>query len=246
MKAQIVVGLVGDFDATVPAHEAIPGALAAAGAATGIDVQHEWVPTESIASAARMAAFDALCCAPASPYRNMDGALPAIRVAREGGVAFLRTCGGFQHALTEYARNALGWRGADHAESNPAATRAVVAPLACAQVETSEAVRLMPGSRIIAACGEPQAVEGCRCRQGLNPQFRAALLAGPLQATAFDDLGDVRAIELVDHRFFVATPFQPERAQLRQRRAPLIEAFVRAAATADQAQVADSMRRASA
>ena len=246
MKAQISVGLVGDFDATVPAHQAIPGALATAGAANGVDVQHEWVATESIASAASVAAFDALWCVPASPYRNMEGALLAIRVAREGGVAFLGTCGGFQHAIVEYARNVLGWRDADHAESNPAATRAVVAPLACAQVETTDTVRLMPGSRIATAYGEPHAVEGYRCRYGLNPQFRAALLAGPLRATAFDDLGDVRAVELVNHRFFVATLFQPERAQLQRRRAPLVEAFVRAAATADQAQDANSMRRASA
>ena len=35
----------------------------------------------------------------------MEGVLSAIRFARETGRPFLGTCGGFQHALIEYARN---------------------------------------------------------------------------------------------------------------------------------------------
>jgi len=56
------------------------------------------------------------------------------------------------------------------------------------------------------------------------------VLAGPLRATGHDEDGEVRAIELDDHPFFVATLFQPERAALAGRRAPLVEAFVRACA----------------
>jgi CTP synthase (UTP-ammonia lyase) len=38
----------------------------------------------------------------------MEGALLAIRHARESAIPFLGTCGGFQHAVLEYARNVLG------------------------------------------------------------------------------------------------------------------------------------------
>ena len=55
-------------------------------------------------------------CAPGGPYRSLDGALEAIRWARETNVAFLGTCAGFQHGVIEFARNVLGHRDAVHAE----------------------------------------------------------------------------------------------------------------------------------
>lgn len=241
MKTEISVGLIGDFDSAVPAHQAIPVALRRSAEAAGVDVRQQWLPTDSIVAAAHLA-FDALWCVPASPYRSMDGALIAIRHARENDIAFLGTCGGFQHAIIEYARNVLGWRDADHAETNPDAERAVVAPLACALVEATDAVRLRPGSRIAAAYRALQAVEGYRCRYGLNAQFQGALLAGALRATAHDDNGEVRAVELDEHRFFVATLFQPERAALQGRPAPLVDAFVHAAAGLPDRVPADTRR----
>ena len=45
--------------------------------------------------------------------------LDAIQWARINSIPFLGTCGGFQHAVIEYARNVLHWNEADHAESNP-------------------------------------------------------------------------------------------------------------------------------
>jgi CTP synthase (UTP-ammonia lyase) len=145
-------------------------------------------------------------------------------------VPFLGTCGGFQHAVLEHARQVLGWHDAEHAETAPDSTRAVIALLECALVEASETVRLVPGSRVARAYGAEQAHEGYHCRYGLNPRFREALLQGPLRATAFDAQGEVRAIERTDHPFFVATLFQPERAALQGRVPPLVRAFVQACA----------------
>lgn len=226
------VGLIGDYDAAVPAHRAIPPALALAAGTTGAAVVHEWVPTDEITSEARVAGYDALWCVPASPYRSPEGALRAIRFAREQGRPFLGTCGGFQHAVLEYARSVLGWSSAEHAETSPQAECLVVTPLACALVEAQGTVRLLPGSRLRTAYGTDEALEGYRCRYGLNPAFRAALTAGPLRVAAEDEAGDVRAVELDGHPFFVATLFQPERAALRGKAPPIVAAFVRAASEA--------------
>jgi CTP synthase (UTP-ammonia lyase) len=168
---------------------------------------------------------------PASPYRSMAGALTAIRHAREAGVAFLGTCGGFQHAVVEYARDVLGWADAEHAETAPGAARAVISPLECSLVEASGRVRLFPGSRIAAAYGAEATTEQYHCRYGLSREFRAELLTGPLRAAADDATGEVRAVELDGHPFFVATLFQPERAALDGEAAPLVNAFVKACAT---------------
>ena len=224
------IGLIGDRDDTVVAHRAIPRALALAGetAAQALDV--EWIATDTIDDAARLAAFDGLWCVPASPYRDMDGALRAIRHAREAQRPFLGTCGGFQHAVVEYARNVLGWTDADHAETAPDAARAVVVPLSCALVEMRDAVHLVAGSRCARAYGVARIEEGYHCRYGLGATFRAALEDGPLRIAAVDDVGDVRALELGGHPFFVATLFQHERAALAGHCPPLVRAFVEAVA----------------
>jgi CTP synthase (UTP-ammonia lyase) len=223
------VGLVGDFTPEVTAHRAIPEALALAGAALGTAVEPVWVGTETIESADRLASFDAIWCVPGSPYRSSEGALRAIGLARERGVAFLGTCGGFQHALLEYARAVLGLADAGHAEERPDASRPVIAPLACSLVEVEGTVRLRAGSRIAQAYDAEEARESYHCRYGLHPAFREALLCGPLRATAEDAAGEVRAVELSGHPFFVATLFQPERAALEGRVPPLAEAFLRSA-----------------
>lgn len=221
------VGLVGDHDREVTAHRAIPRALALAAERTGIPVEAVWIPTETIEDEEPVAGFDGLWCVPASPYRSTEGALRAIRFAREGGRPFLGTCGGFQHALLEYARDVLRWMDAEHGELSPGSGRAVIAPLACGLVEVSDTIRFREGSRLARAYGAPQAREGYHCRYGLNPAFREALLSGPLRVTAEDAAGEVRAVELTGHPFFVATLFQPERAALEGRVPPLVEAFLR-------------------
>jgi CTP synthase (UTP-ammonia lyase) len=171
----------------------------------------------------------------------MEGALLAIEFARETKLPFLGTCGGFQHAVIEFARNVLGWADAEHAETAPDAIRPVIAPLVCALVEATDTVRFHPGSRIASAYGCEASTEGYHCRYGLNRELQETLVSGPLRAGAHDVTGEIRAIELDDHPFFVATLFQPERAALAGRLPPVVVAFVRASAAyaAQQQHAAD-------
>ena len=222
------IGLVGDRSTSVAAHRAIPVALKRAGEEHELAVEPEWVPTEEAVDSTRLASFDGLWCVPGSPYKSMAGALAAIRRAREDGVPFLGTCGGFQHAVIEYAQNVLGWRDATHAETTPNAPRNVIAPLTCGLLEGEGVVRLVPASKLAAAYDAPEATAEYLCRYGVNPAFRAALVAGPLREAATDEDGDLRAVELDGHPFFVATLFQPERAVLRGKRVPIVSAFIAA------------------
>lgn len=231
MRDKISIGLVGDYDRSVPAHQAIPIALRNSVDSLKQALTFEWAPTQEITHASRVSSFNGIWCVPASPYRSMEGALTAIRYARENGVPFLGTCGGFQHAVIEYARNVMHWADAEHGETAPDAPRAVISLLECSLVEVSTPVKLVPGSKIATAYGATTATEGYRCRYGLNPKFRSQLFADALTVSAYDEDGEVRAMELKDHPFFVATLFQPERAALAGRTAPLVTAFVRACAS---------------
>jgi CTP synthase (UTP-ammonia lyase) len=223
------IGLVGDRDASVTAHRAIPRAIELAAEAVSVRATFDWIATDSINDDAHLASLDAIWVVPASPYRSMDGALRAITFARTRRLPFLGTCAGFQHALIEHARSTLRWADADHAETSPNAARPVVTALTCSLVEASETLHLAPGSRLAAAYDALEITEQYRCNYGLNPSFAAELTSGPLRATAHDVAGDVRAIELDGHPFFVATLFQPERAALADRVPPIVRAFVNAA-----------------
>ena len=109
------IGLIGDFNPEVIAHITIPQALTLAARKVECSVETEWLPTPFLEkdTEEKLEDFDGLWIVPASPYESMEGALLAIRFARERGVPFLGTCGGFQHALIEYARNVLNLAEAD-------------------------------------------------------------------------------------------------------------------------------------
>ncbi|KZN49305.1 CTP synthase C-terminal region-related (seleno)protein [Pseudoalteromonas luteoviolacea] len=221
--------LIGDFDPSVPAHQGIPLSLDIAAEDLKLKVTATWLGTDKVKDT-DLSQFDGIWCVPKTPYADPDGALMAIRYARENLLPFLGTCGGFQHVVVEYARNVIGWSDAAHGESEPDASRQVISPLSCALVETTEQINLFEHSQLAGIYGTPSIHEGYRCRYGLNTAFREALLQGPLVASADDDTTEIRAVELTIHPFFIATLFQPERAALSDKRSPLIAAFVNACA----------------
>jgi len=230
MSTVIRVALIGDYDEAITAHRAIPLALDLAATAIGCSVAPDWIATPELEHDAQLLAdYNAIWCVPGSPYASMEGALNAIRYAREQGVPFLGTCGGFQHALIEYARNALGLAEADHTESNPDAALPLITPLSCSLAEATGQINLHDGTRIRAIYGQAHIVEEFNCNYGINPDYQELLRDGKLHITATDDQGDVRAVELDEHPFFIAVLFQPERSALRGVVHPLISAYLQVA-----------------
>lgn len=230
-RGTVRIALLGDHDPAVTAHRAIPLALAAAAAATELEVRATWVHTASIPVPLGdfLASYHAVWCTPASPYTNMSGAIDAIRYARESGTPFFGTCGGFQHAVIEFSRHVLGIAAASHAEVEPEAREALITPLSCALVERGGTVRLLEGSRARELCGPAELREEYHCSYGLNPAYESRLEEQGLRVTGRDPSGEARIVELDNHPFYVATLFQPERAGLRGEAHPLIAGFLMAA-----------------
>jgi CTP synthase (UTP-ammonia lyase) len=80
------VGIIGDYDPKLLSHIPTNEALGHAAAALSLSVDYFWLPTESLAKGvdeSTLKQFDALWCAPGSPYKSMDGALRGIQFARE-------------------------------------------------------------------------------------------------------------------------------------------------------------------
>jgi CTP synthase (UTP-ammonia lyase) len=224
------LAIIADYDAQKAAHVAIPRALERACQAAGANLDWEWIGTDRVFNPAEtLVGFSGVWVAPGSPYKNMDGALAAIRHARKRNIPFLGTCGGFQHALIEFARHVAGIPGADHAETNSRATDPVVTALSCSLVDQTGGITFAAGSRMHTIFGGRPTHEGYHCNYGVNPAYRARLEAAGLRFTGFDAANDIRAFELPAHRFFLGTLFQPERSALRGAGHPLVEAFVAAA-----------------
>jgi CTP synthase (UTP-ammonia lyase) len=226
------IALVGDHQPAVVAHQGIDRSMALA-AAQVPGLQWEWIHTGSLGSdvSTRLHEFTGIWLVPASPYANETGALRVITHARTNAVPFLGTCGGFQHALLEYAREVLGISEAGHAETQPGAAVRLIAPLSCSLVEQWGRVHLLPGTRLREVYGVDQAEEGYHCSYGLNPaceSFFTNGTASSLRIAARDAQGEVRAIELTDHPFFLATLFQPERRALTGELHPIVRRFVEA------------------
>ncbi|MDE1187548.1 MAG: CTP synthase [Pantoea sp.] len=227
MTQSVRVALVGDYRASAVAHQAIPPAVQLAAQHLNLNVTADWIATPEINIPA-FADYDAIWVVPGSPYQNDAGVFATIQWARENGKPFLGSCGGFQYAVIEYARNVLGWDDAAHAETDKEG-RWVIAPLSCSLVEQRGEVTFKPGSRIARAYDALQSDEGYHCNFGVNPEFSQALETQHLQITSWDLEGDVRGIELNDHPFFIATLFQSERAALQNRLSPLVVAWLQAA-----------------
>jgi CTP synthase (UTP-ammonia lyase) len=81
------VGVVGDFNPKNPTHVFTNEAL------EHLKLSFEWVATDTVAEPVerRLGTYAGVWIAPASPYRSMDGALAAIRYARERGVPLVGT-----------------------------------------------------------------------------------------------------------------------------------------------------------
>ncbi|QMU69578.1 hypothetical protein [Streptacidiphilus sp. P02-A3a] len=222
------VALVGDRSPGVRAHTRIPGLLAALTEREQLALDAYWIPTEDAESADGLDRFDAVWLVPGSPYRSEAGALRAVRIARERGIPFLGTCGGFQHALLEFARDVCGLA-VGHAENQPEAEDPLIVPLACSLVGHEGAVTVEPGSLAERILGVERSVERYHCAYGVAPGHLELLRAHGLRFSGHDDAGEVRIAELPGHPFFLATLFQPELAGDGTRPHPVVRALAAAA-----------------
>ena len=89
-----MIAIVGDHEPTKEHHQATSDALLHAGAALDLAVQAEWIPTQSLlpekGGTSQLQAYDGVFLAPGAIV-SRDGALAAIRFAREQGWPFFAT-----------------------------------------------------------------------------------------------------------------------------------------------------------
>jgi CTP synthase (UTP-ammonia lyase) len=99
-------------------------------------------------------------------------------------------------------------------------------------------VRVVEGTRLAALYSAADPSEEYFCNYETNAAFipRWEAAAG-LRVAARGSVGEMRAFELPDHPFFVATLFQPQLSSTSERPHPLVEGFLRIALTTEHRRV---------
>ncbi len=105
----------------------------------------------------------------------------------------------------------------------------MISKLTCSLVGQTQRIKITPGTVAHRAYGKEEVEEQFGCNYGLNPEYRDRLGKGELKVVGVDPEGEVRVVELPDHRFFLATLFQPQLSSGPEAPHPLIMAYVEAA-----------------
>jgi CTP synthase (UTP-ammonia lyase) len=232
----LAVGVIGDFQPEFPPHPATNAALEHAAAALGITIEAPWLDTVLLLEIEQKALerFDALWCAPGSPYQSLEGALRAIQYAREHDRPLLGTCGGFQHIVLEYARNVLGVDEAQHAEYDPYSSELFISELSCSLAGKTMSITLTADSLAGSLYGAGEALEQYYCNFGLNPEHQHRLDDAGLKVVGEDQDGEARVVELPNLRFYVGTLFVPQLRSVPGSPHPLVMGLLDAALQAAQ------------
>ncbi|MFN8444770.1 MAG: hypothetical protein U0175_28550 [Caldilineaceae bacterium] len=118
---------------------------------------------------------------------------------------------------------------ADHEESSPDAATLLISKLSCSLVGQVQTVKFVPGSQVAQIYGQTEATENFLCNYGFNAAFEQNFHGSQLEFVAYDNDGELRAIELPGHRFYMATLYLPQMRAQPSMPHPLISAYLQAA-----------------
>jgi CTP synthase (UTP-ammonia lyase) len=254
VNESVRIGILGDFNPEFRSHHATNDSLQHAARKLQLTVETAWLPTPALVepgAAATIDSYDGLWASPGSPYKSFDGMLKGIEFARVHDRPFLGTCGGFQYALIECARNVLGIGDATTAEEDPQAKNIVISPVAYAVPNRDPKapklsgkvgkIVLRPGSYLAAFYGKETIEEEFFCNYEMNPEFEWMAMEAGFPVVARGPQEECRAIESPAHLFYVATLFQPQLSSSENNPHPLIMAFVQHVADFHRKRLDDSI-----
>ena len=230
MCSTIKIGVIGDYDGR-PSHIATNEAIRHCAFYLGIKQETQWIATDSLedSNELNLSDYDAFWCAPGSPFKSAQGAMNAIQFARENKYPFIGTCGGFQHVVLEFARDVLGLSEIKQTGFNPYTPNFFISALSCSLIEETRNIFLIPNTKVAQVYGLENSEERYNCDFGLNDKFKNQLVKHGFVVSGIDKIGDTRILELPQHKFFIATLFQPQLSSTPENPHILILAYLKSA-----------------
>src|SRR5699024_10112467 len=236
------IGLVGKYVELPDAYLSVVESLKHAGFTYDTDVKIRWINSQKLDDKeiqAELEGIDGIIVPGGFGTRGIDGKITAIKYARENKVPFLGVCLGMQLAAVEVARNVLGLEDAHTVEVDSETPNPIVT-LLNGQANSEQLggtlklgayeSTLTEGTKTKAAYHNAETVsERHRHRHGINLDYKAQLEKAGLIVSAYDkDNGAIKAMELLDHPWFIACQYHPEFKSRPTNPHPLIEGSINA------------------
>lgn len=242
LKNNVKIALVGKYVELHDAYISVVEALSHGGYANNSNVEIEWVNAEDIEAGdvnTILNGVDGVLVPGGFGDRGIEGKITAIKWARENKIPFFGICLGMQCSVIEYARNVLGFEGANSSEINPDTKYPVIdlmndqkdienlggtmrlGKYPCKLDEESTSYKLYNSDLIS---------ERHRHRYEFNNEYRKQISeAGMRIAGTSPDERLVEIVEVNDHPWYVAVQFHPELKSRPNKPHKLFAGFIKAA-----------------
>ncbi|GFZ31273.1 CTP synthase [Clostridium zeae] len=236
------IALVGKYVELHDAYISVVEALNHGGLHNDSKVEIEWINAVDVTADnvnTLLSGVDGVLVPGGFGDRGIEGKIEAIRWARENKKPFLGICLGMQCAVIEFARNVLGYTGANSSEINPETNYPVI-DLMPEQKDVEDLggtmrlglypCKLEEDSFSKLAYSDSLIYERHRHRYEFNNEFRSSIAdAGMRIAGTSPDGRLVEVVEIADHPWFVAVQYHPELKSRPNRPHPLFKDFIGAA-----------------
>jgi CTP synthase len=252
-KSEVKIGLVGKYVELPDAYKSIAEAFIHAGSEKECKVNLEYIHSETLHEETikqKLSHLDGVLVAPGFGERGFSGKLEAIKFARENKIPFFGICLGMQSAVVEFARNVIGWQGADSTEMNPKTKYPVISLMNEQKKVTQKGgtmrlgsynCDLLKGSLAALAYGKTKIAERHRHRYEFNNKFLEDFQSHGMIASGRNPDSDlVEIFELKDHPHFIGVQFHPELKSTVASPHPLFVRFVKAAKEYSMSRLSDS------
>jgi len=242
-EGEVTIGLVGKYVELQDAYKSITEALIHAGAENLVKVNLKCIHSEKLNGENEKSLLDDLSgiiVAPGFGHRGIDGKIIATRYAREHNIPFLGICLGMQIAVIEFARDILGWEGADSTEMNEKTDYPVIDLMEEQKGITEKGGTMRLGaylchitdkhSHLYKAYGKSEIYERHRHRYEFNNLYLGDFKKAGMKPVGVNpDTNLVEVVEIQDHKWFVGVQYHPEYSSTVLSPHPLFVAFVKAA-----------------
>ena len=242
LKKTVTIALVGKYVELHDAYLSVVEALNHGGLANDASVNIKWINAEEVNRNNVIELFadvDGILVPGGFGDRGVEGKIESIKFARENDIPFLGICLGMQAAVIEFARNVLGFEGADSSEINPE-TKYPVIDLMPEQKDVEDLggtmrlgvypCKISQDSKSHEMYNSEIIYERHRHRYEFNNEFRKQIIeAGMSIVGTSPDNRLVEIVEIKSHPWFVAAQFHPELKSRPNRPHPLFVGLIKAA-----------------
>lgn len=238
---KVKIALVGKYVQLHDAYLSVAEALNHAGYENSAEVEIDWVDAELVTEYTAdelLGTADGILVPGGFGSRGVEGKITAAKYARENNIPYLGICLGMQTAVIEFARNVLGWSDANSGEFDKNSKHKVIDIMPDQKnIEDKGGTmrlgaypcKIRNNSIMQRAYNKKKIQERHRHRFEFNNEFRTEFENNGMLVTGTSPNGMlVEAVEIPEHKFYVAVQYHPEFKSRPQSAHPLFREFVSA------------------